>query len=248
MKSYRTFKVEKEGGGFRIISAPNESLDLAQRKILATLESLAVPTAASHGFVHGRSILTNAAPHIGRLVVARVDIASFFHSITINRVAGLMRRLGIPASKAKEWSLVCTESVPGFGRVLPQGACTSPLLSNLAANGLDSTIQRICLQREYDFTRYADDITISTNNLQSWPEVLGLVKSAIRFHGFNVNDKKTMVMFAHCKQTIAGIVVNERLNVSRNTRRINRAAIHNSTEKDTSIEGMASHIKHVRGY
>jgi RNA-directed DNA polymerase len=248
VKSYRTFKVKKEGGGFRVISAPNESLDLAQRKILATLEGLASPTAASHGFVRGRSILTNAAPHIGRLVVARVDVESFFHSITINRVAGIMRRLGIPANKAKDWSLVCTQSVPGFGRVLPQGACTSPLLSNLAASGLDSTIQRICIQREYDFTRYADDITISTDNLHSWPEVLGLVKSAIRLHGFTVNDKKTMVMFAHCKQTIAGIVVNARLNVSSSTRRINRAAIHNSTEVDASIQGMASHIKHVRGY
>lgn len=246
MKAYRTHYIRKDGGGVRIISAPSPSLDLAQRKILATLEGLAAPTWAAHGFVVGRSILTNARPHVGRAVVIRVDIASFFHSITINRVSGIMRRLGIPAEKAKEWSLAVTQSVPGYGRVLPQGACTSPLLSNLAAIGLDNTIGRICLQRGYSFTRYADDITISSDDVASWPEALGLIESVVVSQGFTVNKHKTMIMFNHCKQTIAGVVVNTKLNVSRNTRRLNRAALHQSTVVSPEVAGMASHIKHVR--
>lgn len=251
MTSYRTIRLKKPDGSFRVISAPSASLDSFQRKILATLGPLIAPVEASHGFVEGRSILTNARPHIGRLVVARIDLASFFHSIGSRRVEGILVGLGIARKVAKAWSIVCTQSIPGKGRVLPQGACTSPMLSNLAATGLDASISALCLEKGYSYTRYADDITISGNDAASWPELMGRIVSAVERHGFTVNHAKTRVMFAHCKQSTAGVVVNSTANVARDTRKRNRAAMHNATMNGLSptaeAAGMASHIKHIRG-
>jgi RNA-directed DNA polymerase len=234
-----------------VISAPSASLDSFQRRILATLGPLTAPVEASHGFVKGRSILTNARPHIGRLVVARIDLAAFFHSIGSKRVEGIMASLGVARKQAKLWSIVCTQSIQGRGRVLPQGACTSPLLSNLASIGLDASISALCSEKGYSYTRYADDITISGNDALSWPELMGRIVSAVERHGFTVNHNKTKVMFAHCKQSTAGVVVNSTANVARDTRKRNRAAMHNATMNGLSptaeAAGMASHIKHIRG-
>ena len=230
----------------RLISAPSPSLEAAQRAILCVLEPLAKLHPAAHGFVEGRSIVTNALPHVGKAVVLRLDIAGFFHSIKINRVIGAMRSIGIDHERARLWSLVCTQSVPAKGRCLPQGACTSPFLSNLVCIGLDFSIHRLCTERDFVYTRYADDITISGDDVALWPELLGVIESTVESHGFIVKREKTKVMLSHCKQSTAGVVVNAKTNVDRATRKRIRAAMH-SGNCDQSTLGMVSHIKHVRG-
>ena len=246
MPSYRSIRLRKGDGTVRLISAPSAALEAAQRAILGRLEGAAHLHSAAHGFVEGRSIVTNALPHVGRAVVIRLDLSGFFHSIKINRVRGIIRVLGFTEKQAREWSLVCTQSVPGKGRCLPQGACTSPLLSNLACIGLDSSIHRLCIQRRFAYTRYADDITISGDDVASWQELLGLTESAVVTHGFTVNRAKTKVMLAHCKQSTAGVVVNQRPNVDRRTRKRIRAALHQNPTGDPATLGMQAHIEHVR--
>lgn len=246
MASYRSIRRRKGDGTIRLISAPSAPLEAAQRAILTILEGAAHLHSAAHGFVPGRSIVTNALPHVGKAVVIRLDITGFFHAITINRVIGAIVSLGFARKQAKEWSLVCTQSVPEKGRVLPQGACTSPLLSNLVCIGLDNSIHRLSIERGYAYTRYADDITISGEDVASWPELLGLIESAVELHGFTVKRAKTKVMLSHCKQSTAGVVVNKRPNVDRKTRKRIRAALHSNPLGDAATMGMASHIEHVR--
>lgn len=244
--TYRTIRLPKSDGSVRIISAPSPSLARAQASILARLRRLYAPTEPCHGFVEGRSILTNARPHVGRLVVVRVDLAGFFHSVKINRVAGIFRSLGIDASTAREWAIVCTQSIKGKGRVLPQGACTSPMIANLACRGLDASITALVSERGYSFTRYADDITISGDDVAHWPELLGRIESAVTSHGFKVNRSKVKVMLAHCQQSTAGIVLNQRMNLSRALRREIRAELHQSQEVSSRLEGLLSHLRKVR--
>lgn len=242
---YRSVRLPKADGTVRLISAPSPALEAAQRAILAVLEPLAKVSPACHGFTRGRSIVSNASPHVGKTVVIRIDIAGFFHSIGSRRVEGIIAALGIKRSKAKSWSVICTQSIEGKGRVLPQGAPTSPLLSNLACAALDSAISRMANGFGFHYTRYADDITISGSDLVSWKTLLGLTVSAVESNGFSVKTEKTMVMLAHCKQTIAGVVVNRRTNVSRDTRKRIRAALHQGNDTPENL-GMASHIAHVR--
>lgn len=243
---YRSVRLPKGDGSFRLISAPCRALEAAQRAILAVLEPLAKVSPACHGFTSGKSIVTNARPHVGKAVVIRVDISGFFHSIGSRRVEGIIASLGIERGKAKEWSITCTQSVEGKGRVLPQGAPTSPLLSNLACSDLDLSLSRISSHMGFSFTRYADDITLSGDNLKLWPNLLGLTKSCVEAHGFTVKKEKTMVMLAHCKQVIAGVVVNSKTNVTRVKRKNVRAALHQCNDTPQTL-GMVSHIQHVRG-
>ena len=246
MPSYRSIRLRKGDGTVRLISAPSAALEAAQRAVLAILGPAAHLHSAAHGFVEGRSIVTNALPHVGRAVVVRLDIAGFFHAITINRVIGAIVSLGFSRKQAMAWSLVCTQSVPGKGRVLPQGACTSPILSNVVCIGLDCLIHRLCMAKGFAYTRYADDITFSGDDVQSWPALLGCIESAVAKHGFTVNRAKTKVMLSHCKQSTAGVVVNQRPNVDRKTRKRVRAALHQNPTGDPATLGMQAHIEHVR--
>lgn len=246
MDSYRSIRLRKGDGTVRLISAPSPALEAAQRAVLRELEGAARLHSAAHGFVEGRSIVTNALPHVGRAVVLRLDIAGFFHSITINRVIGAIVSLGFTRKQARAWSLVCTQSVPAKGRVLPQGACTSPLLSNVVCIGLDCLIHRLCIMKGFAYTRYADDITTSGDDVASWPELLGLIESAVVSHGFTVKREKTKVMLSHCKQSTAGVIVNKCPNVDRKTRKRIRAALHQNPNGDPATLGMQAHIDHVR--
>lgn len=252
--TYRTFTRPKASGGERIISAPDRWLAAEQQRLLALLEPLVVPTAASHGFVAGRSILTNAAPHKGRTVVLRMDLQSFFHTIDVARVKGLLMRLGLDPVRANRYAITCTQHIEGMGRVLPQGACTSPFLSNLACVDLDARMTALCALYHYRYTRYADDLTMSGLRLDCWPTVLGRAATTVRECGFRVNAKKTAVMLAHCRQSVTGIVVNSRLSVNRTTRRKVRAILHRlehspelSTHTTAQALGLVSHLRYVEG-
>jgi hypothetical protein len=190
---YINFTVPKKSGGVRHLSAPHEQLAAAQEWILTSiLEKIPVHDAA-HGFVIGRSTVTNARPHIGSSVVVNTDLTNFFPSITFWRIDGVFRQLGYSPAVSTILALLCSESprklveyngsplhVATGPRALPQGACTSPALSNLVSRKLDARLTGIATKLGWTYTRYADDLTFSLRGTipAAPPSVGGVVDPA----------------------------------------------------------------------
>jgi retron-type reverse transcriptase len=239
---YVHFLVPKKSGGERTLSAPRKDLAAAQQWVLDHVLRKLPAHEAAHGFVTGRSILTNAAPHVGSQVVVNCDLTDFFPSITVGRVIGAFRHLGYSPAVATVLALLCTESprrkvlfhekpwyVATGPRGLPQGACTSPALSNLIARRLDSRLTGIAAKLGWSYTRYADDLTFSSKTASDRTGyLLARVRHITQDEGFATNEKKTRVLKRAARQTVTGVVTNEKPAASRAVRRRMRAILHNA--------------------
>jgi retron-type reverse transcriptase len=242
---YVRFTVPKKSGGVRELSAPHKSLAAAQRWIFQNiLQGLPLHPAA-HGFVRGRSICTNAAPHVGRHMLVNADLKDFFPTITFHRVRGAFEHLGYSPAVATIFALLCTESprraveyagrtfhVATGPRALPQGACTSPSLSNLICRRLDSRLAGIAAKLGWQYTRYADDLSFSAAADAEPEKKIGYLLARIRHiaqdEGFQVNESKTRVLRRSTAMSVTGVVVNDRPGVRRRQRRRLRAILHNA--------------------
>jgi retron-type reverse transcriptase len=238
---YVSFTVPKKSGGTRLLSAPHRTLAAAQQWIFDHIVSKLPVEPAAHGFVAGRSILTNAQPHSGKAVVVNLDLEGFFPSITFPRVRSVFFRLGYSPAVATILALLCTEcprkqvSYDGKSyhvalgpRGLPQGACTSPGLSNQVARRLDKRLAGLARKFNLTYTRYADDITFSGN--EELKGRIGYLMARVRHlaqdEGFAVNEKKSRVLRRNTAQKVTGLVVNDRPSVSRKDIRRLRAILH----------------------
>jgi retron-type reverse transcriptase len=238
---YVHFTVPKKSGGTRSLSAPHKLLAGAQRWVLDNILAKLPVERACHGFLPGRSIVSNAAVHAGQGVVVNLDLQGFFPSIGFPRVRRAFERLGYSPAVATVLALLCTECprrlvryagtlywVATGPRGLPQGACTSPALSNQVARRLDRRLQGLAKRLEVRYTRYADDLTFSGS--AELPPRLGYLLARVRRiaeeEGFALNDKKTRVLRRHRAQVVTGLVVNERPGVSRKEVRRLRAILH----------------------
>ncbi len=146
----------------RAVMEPCDSLKREQQWILTNILSQVPVSEHCHGFVSGRSIVTNASQHCAKSLVINVDLTSFFHAVTFQRVRGILLPLGCSMKEANRIAAICTITRPD-GRYLPQGACTSPSLANLAARNLDSRLHGLASSLGMVYTRYADDMTFSGN-------------------------------------------------------------------------------------
>ncbi|MDB5306791.1 MAG: hypothetical protein JWO38_993 [Gemmataceae bacterium] len=238
---YVKFQVPKRSGGMRTLSAPHKTLKLAQRWVLSTVVSRFPVTEAAHGFVPGRGIVSNAGPHVGKAVIVNMDLEDFFPSISFPRVRAVFERHGYSGSVATVLALLCTEcprttatyngtryEVATGPRGLPQGAPTSPGLSNQVARKLDKRLTGLAARMGFTYTRYADDLTFSGG-----PELaervgylMARVRNIAREEGFTVNEKKSRVMRRSAAQTVTGVVVNDKASVSRDELRRLRAILH----------------------
>jgi len=239
LRTYRHRWVPKPGGRRRLLEIPTPGLKRLQRKILAEILDHVPPHPAAHGFRPGRSVVTNAAPHAGKRVVLRFDLTDFFPSVPAGRVFRTFRTVGYPETVARLLAGLCTTRLPAdvwdarpnpaadgsehaarvrlASRHLPQGAPTSPALANLAAFRLDRRLSRLASLLEADYTRYADDLTISGGELlaRRVSRVHALVAEIAADEGFPVNHRKTRVMRRGGRQHVTGVVVNVRPNVPR---------------------------------
>lgn len=154
--SYARFTIPKRRGGEREIHAPSDALKDLQRRILQRLLNPLPAHSAASGFVLRRSIVDNARPHAGQGVVINIDLADFFPSIPAERVYEAFRALGWGRETARILTNICTHE----GR-LPQGAPTSPALSNLVCRRLDARLAALAKSSGGHYTRYADDLTLS---------------------------------------------------------------------------------------
>jgi retron-type reverse transcriptase len=238
---YIRFEVPKRSGGMRVLAAPHKRLKTAQRWILGNILARMSPTDAAHGFVPGRGIATNASPHVGRAIVLNLDLENFFPAITFPRVRAAFERHGYSGSVATVLALLCTESprttatyagtaytVATGPRALPQGAPTSPALSNQAARKLDKRLLGVAVRLGLTYTRYADDLTFSGGEELAgkigW--LLAKVRHIAADEGFRVNEKKTRVMRRSTAQSVTGVVVNEKPSIVRSELRRLRAILH----------------------
>src|SRR5262245_19675170 len=269
---YVRFQIPKKSGGVRQIWAPQPKLAAAQAWILENILSKVPVGPVAHGFVAGRSTVTNAAPHVKRAIVVNVDLKDFFPTITFPRVRGIFESLGYSPAVATILALLATEAprreveysgrkyfVATGPRALPQGACTSPALSNLAAWTLDRRLGGVAAKLGWTYTRYADDLTCSGDTLvpkgEKNPKSVGWLLARARHvceaEGFEVNAKKVRVQRRNTAQTVTGIVVNEKPSTSRAERRKLRAILHHArlegVEKQNRI-GHKNYVAWLRGH
>jgi retron-type reverse transcriptase len=222
--AYREVFVPKKRGGTRRLLIPDTPLKELQRRILRRLLGKLRAHPAACGFERCRSIVANARPHVGRAVVIKMDIVDFFPSISAARVEGYFRRIGWNAESAA----LLTRLVTHDGG-LPQGAPTSPRLSNLLHFGLDARLTYRAARYKGHYTRYADDITISLP--ADLPRrVRGLIQYARRLAkvcGLRIHLKgKLRILRQHQQQRVTGLVVNQKLQLPRRVRRWLRAVEH----------------------
>ncbi|GAA3298034.1 hypothetical protein GCM10020218_084670 [Dactylosporangium vinaceum] len=219
--------------GRRLIEAPKPLLRGLQRRLLDEVLGRIPVHPAAHGFVPGRSVHTFAAPHTGRDVVVRIDLAHFFASISVQRVYGLFRSVGYPEPVAHALAALCTTSTPSDiarGSIalrtphLPQGAPTSPALANLCTFRLDRRLTGLALSFGATYTRYADDLAFSGSF--NADHVIAAVRQIVAGEGFRVNPAKTRVRGRGDRQRLAGLVVNERPGVAREEYDRLRAILH----------------------
>lgn len=253
---YVQFEVPKKSGGTRVLSAPHATLAAAQQWVLANILVKLPVEPSAHGFVPGRSTLTNARPHCGRDLVINVDLEAFFPSIGFARVRHLFQRIGYSGSVATLLALLCTEcprrrvvysGTPYFvalgPRGLPQGACTSPAISNQIACRLDRRFAGLAVKLGLNYTRYADDLTFSAapgfREKTGW--LLAKVRHIAQDEGFTLNPKKTRVKRPESRQTVTGLVVNVAPAVPREMVRRIRAILHRAKR-----EGLAAQNRENR--
>lgn len=238
---YVAFDIPKRSGGTRRIAAPMPELARVQRWILCNILNPLATEEQAHGFVRGRSTATNAAPHCRRDVVINLDLSDFFPTITFPRVRGVFEKLGYSPAVATVLALACTEAprcpaelgqmtywVATGPRALPQGASTSPAISNQVARKLDRRLSGMCARLGWTYTRYADDLTFSApeGKRREIPLVRSRVRQIVEDEGFAINPKKGRVQRSAGRQMVTGVVVNETPHLPREEVRRLRAILH----------------------
>lgn len=273
LSHYIRFKIPKKTGGERLISAPMPRLKQAQRWILTEILTPLTIHEAAHGFCRDHSIVTNAQLHVGAAVIINFDLKNFFPTISYQRVKGLFRSFGYSESAATIFSLICTELetetvelhgqtyfVATRDRQLPQGSPASPMISNLICRRLDRRLTQIATHLEFTYTRYADDLTFSTQlDNPRIAKLLSTVRSIVNHEGFVINEEKTRVLRRKSSQLdVTGIVVNEKPTIAKQELKRFRATLYqiekdgpegkhwgNSTNVMTAIEGFANFVAMV---
>ncbi|WP_313302438.1 retron Ec67 family RNA-directed DNA polymerase/endonuclease [Diaphorobacter sp.] len=240
-EKYTKFEIPKRYGGKRAICAPTGALKHIQRLLANLLMdclnelNAKYDRQAAHGFVTDRSILTNAHQHRGRSHVLNLDLQDFFGSINFGRVRGFFiadKDFALqPAVATVLAQIAC------FENRLPQGSPVSPVISNLIGNVLDTHLIKLARKHDCIYTRYADDLTFSTN-LPNFPEELACVKEGvwttgtallkvIKQSGFAVNESKVRLQFEDSQQNVTGLVVNYKVNTTASYRSSLRAMAKN---------------------
>lgn len=221
--NYKSFSIPKKSGGERKITAPTEELKHIQRQLLKFLEKNYSFLECQHGFIKGKSCITNANYHVGRRFVLNGDIENFFDNIHFGRVRGLFKNK--PFNYPDEVATTIAK-IACHNKCLPQGAPTSPFISNMICYMMDKELSFIAKKNNCRYTRYADDITFSTD-AEKFPKEIAEEKDGKVFFsdriirtinggyetGFKFNSNKTKLLKRYVRQEVTGIVVNKKMNV-----------------------------------
>lgn len=221
---YKSFNISKKSGGYRQINAPQNDLKQIQKKLEVALynyerqlaQEKGVNLNISHAFKKGKSFITNARIHRNKRLVINVDLENFFDSFHFGRVRGyFMKNRNYQLSEEVATTI---SQIVCFNGKLPQGAPTSPVITNMICNIFDMRLLRLAKKYKLDYTRYADDLSFSTNArsfLAVQKQFFEELSVEIVRAGFSINDKKTKIQYKDSHQEVTGIVVNKKLNVDR---------------------------------
>ena len=212
---YKHYEIPKKNGGVRAIEEPLPSLKEIQTWIL---ENILTPASAKNvspvakAFMPGKSLRENARFHKGKNTVVALDLHDFFGSVRFGSVYGVFKGMGYNESVSVMLTRLCM-----LKGSLPQGAPTSPMLSNLMFAELDREIFRYCKERKIMYTRYADDMTFSADNMDV-AHLMAYVKMIVETRHLKLNEEKTKVMGRGSCQNVTGIVVNDGMQVPKKYR------------------------------
>lgn len=220
---YRTFQIQKKSKKLRQISAPPKNIAILQSKLNSILQLIYKPKYCVHGFAAKRSILSNAKRHYLKRHVVNIDLENFFPSVNIHRVIGALRSQ--PFSVGEDAATIIAQICCMDDGVLPQGSATSPIVSNIICRSLDNDLMAFAKRIKCQYTRYADDITLSTSAFHL-PHQIGIVKdtnlilsnhlvSTIEKHDFRLNREKVRHSGRMSRQDVTGLTVNEFPNIRR---------------------------------
>jgi len=217
---YRSFTIPKRSDGFREISSPAPTLLMIQKWIKTNiLDEIPVHDAA-HGFVRGRSVVTFAKAHVNKTALLHIDVSDFFPSISLKRVYVMFRDIGYAPNVSLFLARLCCA-----GGRLPQGAPTSPSISNIVFSRLDARLSGLARVAGLEYTRYADNIALSGSHINI--RLIELISNILLDQSFKINRKKTYLSTRNGKRIIAGIsVAGERLSLPRETKRNLRQQVH----------------------
>lgn len=217
--SYLQYAIPKLVGGYRHISEPILSLRKTQLWILRRILNSQMPHDAAMAFTRGRSIRMNAQQHVGQRMVLSLDIRDFFGTIKHFLVLDVFKSMGYSTEIAD----ALTQLTQLWGS-LPQGAPTSPAISNLIMRSPDKELTRFAQANSIRYTRYADDMTFS--GIFRVNRIIDKVTRVLRSIGLELNENKTRLMLRHQQQEVTGVVVNERIQAPRLLRRRLRQEIY----------------------
>lgn len=260
---YHRYSIAKKTGGVRYISAPKAALKEAQAWVLRNILALLPPEDMAHGFIPLRSIVTNASAHVNKTVVINLDMKDFFPSIAFRRVKGLFEAFGYSEHVATVLALLCTEPprlaaelegkiyyVALGERVLPQGASTSPAITNILCQKLDRRLDGLARKHQFTYTRYADDLTFSGERPAAVGRLLRSARAIIQDEGFTVHPTKTRVMRRSGRQEVTGLTVNARPTIAREEIRTLRAILHQAARHGLASQNRDNHpafAEYLRG-
>lgn len=244
-KYYHRVEMKKKTGGIRHIESPLRELKAIQRWVLRTILDKLSPSVYAKGFVRGKSILDNAKPHEGNQYDLNLDLQDFFTNVKASHVYTLFKNIGYNNNIAFILTSFCTK-----GGYLPQGAPTSPALSNLVCLRLDHRISTYCKKRALTYTRYADDLCISGNKILILQKASYLIKDIICNEGFIINSKKEKFLGPKVRREVTGLTVTPKITISKKNYCIYRKRIYdlvrnNIPNKYEIIEGILSFVKSI---
>ncbi|CQH31748.1 TPA: retron St85 family RNA-directed DNA polymerase [Yersinia enterocolitica] len=242
---YHHFNMTKRSGGVRPIENPDEELKAIQRWILRNILDKLFPSIYAKGFVKKMSILNNAKPHLDHQYILNIDLKDFFSHVKASHVFTVFNALGYSKMMSYYLTSICT--LNGY---LPQGAPTSPSLSNFVCLRLDHRIGKYCENKALSYTRYADDICISGNKLTVIKDAWHMLRVIIESEGFIINSKKEKLSGPKSRREVTGLIVNPSLGIGRSKYNYYRKKIFillmaNDPKREQIISGILSYVKSV---
>lgn len=254
---YTSFEVPKKSGDIRIIDAPTNDLKEIQKKLTKKLYEhreqafliKGMKTNISHGFEKKKTIITNAKIHRNKRFIYNIDLLNFFESFHFGRVKGYFEKnRGL---KLKSEIATIIAQLTCYKGYLPQGAPSSPIITNMICSILDYRLLKLSKKYKLDFTRYVDDLTFSTNRKdfpsvekQFYEEVIKEIENA----GFCINTKKTNLMYRASKQKVTGLIVNKKINIERTYYKKTRSMVYNLFKNEEfHINGTQGTLNQLEG-
>lgn len=231
--NYHSFSIRKRSGALRYISAPEQRLLKVQQQINQIILSQVELHPACTGFILGKSVRDNALAHLGNPYVLKVDLHDFFPSISRMDVRAEFLKLGYTYHEANQLSHLCC-----YKGKLPQGAATSPALSNIIVRDMDAKLSSLAEKNQLMYTRYADDLTFSGNQID-FDKLVSEIENIAFYYGFYLNDSKTRRLSHNKRKIVTGVSISkgDKMTIPRTKKREIRQAIYHIKTK-----GLENHL------